>query len=57
MIDINVGGKTRQFDLDNPDLPDWVSENALTSADYAYDKKLKRSKYEEQLERLHLDQP
>ena len=29
MIDINVSGKTRQFDLDNPDLPDWVSDHAL----------------------------
>ena len=55
MIDINVGGKTRQFDLDNPDLPDWVEDHALTSADYAYDKKLNRSKYNKQLDLLHLE--
>ena len=55
MMDIKLGGKTRQFDLDNPELPAWVSDNALTSADYAYEKKLKRSKYEEQLELLHLE--
>ncbi|MEP0942852.1 MAG: polyphosphate kinase 2 [Rhizobiaceae bacterium] len=55
MIEINIGGKSRHFDLDNPKLPDWVSDNALTSADYAYNKKLNRSKYEKQLELLHLE--
>lgn len=55
MMDIKVGNKTYQFDLDNPQLPDWVSENALISADYAYDKKLKRSKYEAQMDLLHLE--
>ena len=55
MMDIKVGDTTRQFDLDDPQLPDWVSDNALTSANYAYDKKLKRSKYEAQLDVLHLE--
>ena len=55
MIDIKLGDQTRQFDLDNPELPDWVSDHALTSADYAYDKKLKRSHYEAQLDKLHLE--
>lgn len=55
MMDIKIGANVRQFDLDNPELPNWVSEHALTSASYAYDKKLKRSEYNEQIDRLHLE--
>ncbi|MEP1206913.1 MAG: polyphosphate kinase 2 [Rhizobiaceae bacterium] len=55
MIDIKVSGKSRKFDLDDPVLPDWIADRALASADFAYDKKLKRSKYEEQMDALHLE--
>ena len=55
MIEISVSGKNRKFDLDDPKLPDWVTDNALSSANYAYDKKLKRSEYEDQLDALHLE--
>ena len=55
MLDISVSGKARKFDLDNPVLPDWVADNALSSANYAYDQKLKRSEYETQMDALHLE--
>ncbi len=55
MIDIEVSGTTRSFDIDDPDLPDWVSDNAFTCGDYPYDKKLKRSVYNSKLEILQLE--
>ena len=55
MLDITVSGKARKFDLDDPVLPDWIADEALSSADYAYDTKLKRSLYNEQMDALHLE--
>ena len=53
MIDITVSGKKRSLDLNDPRLPDWVSDEAFQSGGYVYEKKLKRSIYEEQLNLLH----
>ena len=55
VLDITVSGQARKFDLDDPVLPDWVADKALSSADYAYDRKLKRSSYNEQMDDLHLE--
>lgn len=41
-----------RFDLDDPDLPKEIEDNAMQSGDYPYDNKLKRSKYESRLEDL-----
>lgn len=49
VVDLQIGGKKRKFDLDNPDLPAWVEDNALASDGYPYDGKLKRSTYETEL--------
>ena len=54
MITINIDGNERQFDLDNPRLPDWIDDEAFSSSGYPYDKRLKRSSYEEQLDALHM---
>ncbi len=54
MAEIEIDGKRRELDLENPKLPDWVEKNVLSSGEYAYDKKLKRSVYEKELEILHL---
>jgi polyphosphate kinase 2 len=43
------------FDLDNPELPDWVKDEALTSGGYPYEKKLKREEYEEDLRLLQIE--
>ena len=55
MVEISVGKTQRKLDLDDPKLPKWVSENSLSSANYAYDDKLKRSRYERELDALHLE--
>ncbi|EFL89820.1 polyphosphate kinase 2 [Ahrensia sp. R2A130] len=54
-LDLNVNGKKRSFDIDDPDLPDWVSDNEFSSGNYPYEKKLKKSLYKEQLEALQLE--
>jgi len=55
MIDITIEGIRREFDINDPNLPDWIADKAFGSGDYAYDKKLKRSLYEEQLAALQLE--
>jgi len=48
-------GKKRIFNLNDPELPDWVDDNALTAGGYPFEKKLKRGKYDEQLEALQIE--
>jgi polyphosphate kinase 2 len=43
------------FDLENPELPDWVKETALTSGGYPYDEKLKRKAYDRDLRLLQIE--
>lgn len=54
-ISLSLSGKKRIFDISDPDLPDWIDDNDLAAADYPYDKKLKREKYEAQLEALQVE--
>ncbi len=49
MTKIEINGKIREFDLDNPQLPDWIIDNAQQSGGYTYTKRLKRGKYEKTL--------
>ena len=55
MVTLTIDGRSRDFDIDNPTLPDWVADKAFTAGEYAYDKKLKRKHYEKQLQSLHLE--
>ena len=54
-LKIRIDGKEREFDIDNPELPDWVEDNKLTSGGYPYDKKMKSDEYDETLERLQIE--
>jgi polyphosphate kinase 2 len=51
-ITISFDGKEHVFDIDDPKMPDWVEDNKITAGGYPYDKKLKRSDYEDELEAL-----
>ena len=44
------------FDIRVPKLPDRIADTALTSGGYPYEKKLKRSEYEEELRLLQIEQ-
>lgn len=52
LVEVNVGGKTRTFDIDNPQLPKWVDHHALSAGDYPYGKRMPKQDYEKQLEAL-----
>ncbi|TIR27579.1 MAG: polyphosphate kinase 2 [Mesorhizobium sp.] len=54
-IKIKIGGKEREFDVDNPVLPDWIVDNKLTAGGYPYDKKMKDEDYEKELEGLQIE--
>ncbi|RUW72852.1 polyphosphate kinase 2, partial [Mesorhizobium sp. M2A.F.Ca.ET.067.02.1.1] len=54
-IKIKIGGKEREFDIDNPVLPDWIEDNKLTAGAYPYDKKMKSEDYEKELEGLQIE--
>jgi polyphosphate kinase len=55
VVTVKTGNKEREFDIDNPKLPDWIDKKALTSGGYPYDKKLKTEDYEETLEKLQIE--
>lgn len=54
-IKIKIGGKEREFDVDNPVLPDWIEDNKLAAGGYPYDKKMKDEDYEKELEGLQIE--
>ena len=42
IVTLNIDGKRRRFDLDNPVLPGWVEDNTFASDGYPYKDKLNR---------------
>ena len=52
IIELKSGGKSREFDLNNAKLPNWLEEAAQTSGGYPYEKNMKRGDYENKLEGL-----
>ncbi|MGB6095577.1 MAG: polyphosphate kinase 2 [Comamonas thiooxydans] len=54
-LKITVAGKQRDFDVDAPDLPDWIKDNKLTAGGYPYDKKMKGEEYDAKLEQLQIE--
>lgn len=55
IIDLEIDGQIRQFDISNPKTPDWLEEAQLTSDNYPYIKRLKRKHYEKRLETLQIE--
>ena len=43
------------FDIDIPELPDWIADNAFKSGGYPYDKRLARKTYERELLALQIE--
>ena len=52
---IIVDGVERIFDIDDPKLSDWITNNILSAGGYPYDKKMKRKPYEKQLLKLQME--
>lgn len=55
MTKIEIDGVSRNFELDNPQLPGWIGEEAFRSGGYEYSKKLNRAKYEKTLTDLQIE--
>jgi polyphosphate kinase 2 len=54
-LKIKVAGVERVFDIDNPELPDWVDKKTVASGGFPYNKKLDEDEYEDTLERLQVE--
>ena len=52
LIELEVDGRVRSFDLDDPELPGWVGKHKLASGDFPYEKKMGRAAYEKELAEL-----
>jgi polyphosphate kinase len=54
-VELDIDGKTRTFDIDDPTLPSWVEDAKLSAGGYPYDKKMKREDYDSELEALQVE--
>ncbi|CDZ26477.1 polyphosphate kinase 2 [Neorhizobium galegae] len=54
-VNIDINGKLKRFDIDDPVLPAWIEEHALASGGYPHDDKLDKDKYAKQLEKLQVE--
>lgn len=54
-VTLEIDGKTRLFDIDEPDLPNWIADHELSAGGFPYDKALKKGPYEEQFDKLQIE--
>ena len=54
-VELEIDGRRRAFDIDDPKLPDWIDDAALTSDGYPYDDKMNKQHYEKTLEALQIE--
>ncbi|MCX8995873.1 polyphosphate kinase 2 [Rhizobiaceae bacterium BDR2-2] len=52
VVELEIDGEKRLFDVDDPVLPDWVKDSAFSSGDYPHKKKLKENEYIRTLTKL-----
>ncbi len=51
-IRITVGGRKRAFDIDDPEVPDWIADSELSAGGYPHGERMKKKDYAARLE-LH----
>ncbi len=54
-VTLTIGGKQQIYDIDRPDLPDWIEKHALKSGGFPYEKKLSQKDYDEELTQLQIE--
>lgn len=54
-VELQIDGKSRIFNIDDPVLPDWVEDKKLSAGGFPYDKKMNRDEYEKTLEALQIE--
>lgn len=50
-----VDGTGRNFDINDPKLPNWIDKRKLLSGDYPYDEKMRGKAYKKTLEELQIE--
>lgn len=54
-IPVKVSGVDRTWNIDDPELPGWIADKALSSGNYPYADDMKKKAYETQLECLQIE--
>lgn len=54
-LKLKIDGKKRQFDINNPKLPDWIDDGDLTSGGFPYTEKMPKDEYADTLEKLQIE--
>jgi len=54
-VTLEIEGKTRRFDIDDPKLPDWVKDNKRSAGGYPYDQRMDKDDYKDTLEALQIE--
>lgn len=54
-IRIAVDGRKRTFDIDDPEVPDWIAGNELSAGGYPHGRRMRRKDYEAQLELCQIE--
>ncbi len=54
-VTLDIDGNKRLFDIDAPELPDWIKDAAMASGGYPYKKKLDEDEYEKELRKLQIE--
>ncbi|WP_275788241.1 polyphosphate kinase 2 [Pararhizobium gei] len=54
-VELVVKGEQRIFDIDNPELPEWIDGRALSSGGFPYEKKFSDGDYDSLLEKLQIE--
>jgi polyphosphate kinase 2 len=53
--DAKPSSRKKAFKLDDPKLPDWIDDEALSSGNYPYDDRMDREEYKEDLRLLQIE--
>ncbi|WP_425348606.1 polyphosphate kinase 2 [Pararhizobium arenae] len=54
-VELEIDGTKRLWDIDDPQLPDWIETGSFSSGGFPYEKKLKREDFEPELEKLQIE--
>jgi len=54
-IEVNIDGRKRSFDLDEPELPGWIEDRAFRCGGFTYARKMDEKEYDEQIRDLQME--
>ncbi|WP_312795627.1 polyphosphate kinase 2 [Tianweitania sp.] len=54
-VTLEIDGTTHLFDIDEPDLPNWIEDNELSAGGFPYDKGMKKDPFEAHFDKLQVE--